>query len=113
MTKFQKWILAINVAILIIVAIRLIFFNNKEGWTPPPLIDNSAEIKAELDSIKNIHINLDSLKEELRKKDLIINSKNASLIKLKERYEKEKYDISLLPADESIEFFTEFIRKEE
>lgn len=111
MSKFQKWLIIINIIILAVVLVKFIFFR-KEEWTPPPLIDNTEKIMAELDSIKHIHANVDSLKIELNKKDFVIKSKNTSLIKLKENYEKEKFDISLLPADESLEFFTKFISTE-
>jgi hypothetical protein len=111
MTKFQKWLLIVNIAILLVVVIKIVFFRKNE-WTPPPIIDNTEKIKNELDSIKLIHVDIDSIRMELNKKDALIKLKNESLIKLKNNYEKNRHNIKLLPADESIEFSTKVIDQE-
>lgn len=112
MTKFQKWLIVINISILVLVAVRFIFFRGEEEWTPPPLVDNTEQIENEKAGIDSIQIILDSLEIEISEKDLKLASKNTSLIRMKNNHEKQKHNINLLPADESISFFADFINEE-
>lgn len=111
MNKFLKWILVVNVLILILIAVRFVFFV-KNTWTPPSTVDNSIIIMAQRDSIKIYQSNIDSLNNLLKERELIIKQKTLSLIKLKKDYESRKQSVLILPADQSAEFFTEFINEE-
>ena len=112
MTKFQKWLIVINISILVLVLVKLIFFRGKEEWTPPPLVDNTELIEDEKMGIDSLQTVLDSLEMEISDRDLEIISKNYSLIQMKNNHEKQKRSINLLPADESISFFADFINEE-
>jgi len=112
MNKLLKWILVINVAILIAVIIKFVFFNKSGEWIPPPLVDNTDKILIEADSIKATEKRIDSLKTLIVEKENIIVVKNESLTKLKKDYEIKKHSVAILPADESISFFAEYISRQ-
>lgn len=113
MNKFLKWVLIVNIAILVVVVVKLIFFDSKNGgWTPPPLIDNSEEIAIEAEKIKASEAVIDSLEAIIVDKKNLIDAKDKSLTKLKKDYETKKHSVSVLPADESISVFAEYINKE-